>query len=351
MTEYNRETEEDEISLKQVINTVKEYIREIFKYWWIVVIFISPFLARNIYKHINTPEVMSANVKFIVESNGGGGPSIGGLLGSFGFGGGGDENPFKITEVGKSKRTIGNILFTEIEGDYIANRIIDKYNLNEMWAKGLPMLADFRFTHDSIPAFTRKENTAFKLIYSQTVGKYDPSNALVNITYDDEYSIYLIFSKTVDETLSYELAVRLYDELKYFFEEKVMEDKILTAELLREKRDSLSILINQKTLQAAQFDDTSRGLVSTSALYQKNKLMLEVQGLTTAYTETWKNYEMADYDIRSSKPTYLKVDQSFLPLSGEEPQLSFALITAILLGGMLSVAFICGRKLYRDIMV
>lgn len=341
---------EDEISLKQVINVIKDYLKEILKFWWIVILFIAPFLALNLYKYYNTPELMSAEIKFIIEGDNGGGSPIGGLLGSFGLGGPSDDNPYKIIEVAKSKSTMANILLHKIEGDYIANRIIDKYELTEAWNKNLPYLTDFRFTKDSLVNFTRKDNLAFKMIYAKLIGMADPSMALLSITYDDELAMYNILSKSVDEELTYTMSQLLYDQVKYFFEEKVIEDKIKISELLRVKRDSLSSLIGSKTLQVANFEDTSRGLISSSAQYQKNKLMLEIQGLTTAYTETWRNFEMADYDLRTSKPTFLKVDQSYLPLSGESPKLLIALITAFLLGGLLAVGFIVIRKLYREIM-
>ena len=351
MKNDSQNIKEDEISLKQVVYTIQDYLREILKYWWIIILFIAPFLLRNLNKHYTTPELMSAEIKFIIEGDGGSGrSSIGGLLGSIGLGRPSSDNPYKILEVSKAKSTIGNVLLQKIEGDYIANRIIEKYNLTEAWNKNLPYLTDFRFTQDTLDNFTRKENLAFKMIYAKTIGMADPSMALLNITYDDELSMYNITAKSVDEGLSYTMAQLFYERIKYFFEEKVIEDKISISELLRVKRDSLSSLIGTKTLQVANFEDTSRGLFSSSAQYQKNKLILEIQGLTTAYTETWKNFEMADYDLRTSKPTFLKIDQSYLPLSGESPKLIFALITAFLLGGLLSVGFIVIRKLYRDIM-
>lgn len=342
---------DNEISLKEVVLKIKSYIKELFKYWWLIVLFIIPFLIKNVYQALHTPPEYTAEIRFLVEGDSGGGMTgIGGLLGSFGFNKGAKNNPFKIIEVAKSKSMISDVIFSK-ENDFLANEIITAYKLDERWAESNPEMLGLRFNKDSIENFSEQERRAFLSVYKFIIGTQNSEeNALMRISVNDDSGIFMINSTSIDEHISLHLTNNTYDLLKLFFEEKIVEDKSNTVALLKEKLDSLESVIGRKTLQIARFDDRNRGIYSNEAEYQKRKLELEIQGLTAAYTETWKNYEVAEYNYKTSKPLFLLIDKPYAPLSSSSPSLIMNIIFAILLGSLLGMVFIIGRKIYRDIM-
>ena len=150
----------DEISIKEIILKIKEYIRF---FWSMKLYFIVPFIffvSFFVYKAKTSPRIYMGETKFFLE--GGGNSSaggLGGLLGQIGVGGK-KTNPYQIIEVAESKLQMIDVLFEKIGQDsvYIANEILEVYNLPAKWAEENPKYLDFSFKHDSVSKFSNLEN-------------------------------------------------------------------------------------------------------------------------------------------------------------------------------------------------
>ncbi len=343
---------EEEITLKDLILSIKKYWNLLWRNCWIIGVFCLPFLAFFIYKSITFTPVYNAEIRYIVEGDGGGGSGLGGLLGQFGISrGGGKTNPKQIIEVAKSKRLAKEVLFENEDGknSFLANDIINVYQLTEKWKEGYPEIENFQFEKTRLENFSKKERFAFNGVYKKLVGSAKSKvKGLVNVSYIEDKGVYTINTATESEKLSIDIAGRMYDQVKYFFEERMLEDKIKSRDLLKEKSDSIKYLINLKAQRLAEFEDQNRGLVLNSKKTLKQTLAVEIQGLTSAYSESIKNFEISDYSLKQSKPLFLQIDKTLSPIRPEKESLVKNILMALILGGFLGTIFVIGRHMIQE---
>lgn len=347
---------DDEITLRELILKLQEFWRELWRNWWLIGLITIPFVAYFLYKTFTHVPEYNAEVRFLVEGQGGSNlGALGGLLGSFGIsrGGGGKTNPYKILEVAKSKRMIGDVLLEKSISNekLIANNIIDLYELSDKWAEKNPEMVDMQLRDTDINDYTENERKAFLSLFGKMVGsKENRENALIKIGLDEDTGIFSISGSTEDETLTLDLVNNLYEKLKYFFEQQILEDQIKSRNILQQKADSLNAVIDTKLRNIARFEDSSRGLISRESEIAKEKMRLEVEGNTSAYVEIQKSLQIADYELQNMKPQFMVIDQPYSPIKPSEESLLKNLILGCFLGGFIGVGFIVTRKIYRDAM-
>lgn len=348
-------TDGNEITLKEIFLKIHEYFFEVLRNWWLIGLFVLPFLAFFLFKTFSHTPLYKADVRFVMEGQSGGGLSaLGGLLGSFGINrGGGSTNPYKIIEVAKSKRIIGEVLFTESadNGEFLSNNIIDLYELSEEWAESSPEMKGLKFSEKDINAFAKNERKAFLSLFVKTIGKEDDrEEALLKINFNEETGIFSIKGATVNEAMTLDLVNNLYDRTKVYFQEQVEEEQVKSRNILKEKADSIKTLLESKLFAKARFQDSSKGLVSRESEITIDKFNAEIQSLSLAWAEIQKTLEIADYELQNTKPLFSIIDQPYSPLKPTEESLIINIILAILMGGATGFIFVVLRKFYRDIM-
>lgn len=345
----NQTINNDEISLKDIIITIKDYTTEVLKNWLIVGIITFAISIYFIYAHFTFIPKYNAETKFLVEGSSGSG-GLGGLLGQFGLKGAGKFNPYKVTEVARSKVLLQKALFQKYDNDFIINHIISIYKLNEEWAKDDESLKSFKFKNNEFEKFDQKESLAFLRIYNLTIGNSDPNKNLLNFNYNDDAAIYKYNISTENEKLSLELINAVYQNLKYFFEEEIIKNQISTTIILKQKADSIQTLIKRKSYQLASFQDRTLGLEMSTPAAGKSILEKEIAALTMAYAEVMKSYEITDIGLKDTKPMFLKLDENFAPLECTGSNLIIQIIKGILIGILLSSVFLILRKIVREAM-
>ena len=342
----------DEITLKELILKVRAYWKELWRYWWQIGLICIPFIAFFIYKTFTTEPTYPAQIRFIVQGDSGGVGGLSGLLGSIGLSKPGSVNPYKILEVGRSKRIMSSVLMGRLESDtLLANRILDIYELNKKWGKKKPEFLDFRFEQKTLDSMDVLSRIAFNKLYKVVIGsKKDRRSALCNISLNEEEGIFSLGALTTNPEASLMLVTDTYDKLKYFFEEETLEEQKKTRDLLKEKADSIKALINYKTHNLARFEDRNRGLILHEKRIEQQNLMLEIEGLTVAFAEAIKNFELADYNYKDSKPLFIEIDRPVPPLEIIAQSLIFNIFIAGILGCLVGALFVILRKIYRDTM-
>lgn len=350
MSDGKNNYQEEEITLKELIIKIKSYVQEILKNYLLVILIILPFLAYFIFKHYTTNPKYKAETKFLVEGSSGGG-GLGGLLGQFGIRNTGKFNPFKVIEVAKSKTLLKKVLFTKNDGDYIINKLIETYKLDEKWAKKKPEWKGFRFKSDDMSKFSLMENQAFLNVYTKVVGGKKAKDPLLTFNYDEDSGVYNYNINTEDESTTLAMISNAYENLKYFFEEEIISNQLSTTVILRQKADSIQSLITRKSYQVASQQDQTLGLVVSTPGVKRATLEKEIQALTLAYAEVLKSYEMADINLKDTRPMFLKLDETYAPIEAIESSLLISIIKGLLLGGLLATIFIIGRSIYRQAMV
>ncbi len=358
MVEEKQYIQEDEITLKELIEKIQEYALEVWKNWKIVLLVCAIFLAYKIYDALTDIPQYSAELTFMVnEDDGGGFGGINAVLGQFGLGkrGGGKYNLDKILELAKSRRIVQMILFEKgtinEKTDFYANHLIEEYKYREKWAEDedTRYLADFRFTHDSLEQFTDVENMIFKNLYSLIKGSEDEVGILIT-DYNKDTGIMNLKFKTSSPGLSLQLCNVLYDKLSKYYIEKTIEKQQTTYRIIKSKADSLGTLAKASERAWARFKDSNRGLWTATAELKELQLKKDVEMYNVMHLEALKNLEFADFSLRNKTPFVQLIDAPIAPLSPSQKSLILSAIIGLILGGMIAVSFIIARKLYRDVM-
>ncbi|MCZ2100778.1 MAG: hypothetical protein LC107_04480 [Chitinophagales bacterium] len=349
--------QEEEITLKELIEKLIEYWKELWsKKWWIILIAI-PFIAYFGYKAIKTPVIYEAPLTYTLNDGGGGAGGLSSILGSFGLGKGGKVNLDKIVELSKSRYILHRVLFTSIpldtfggREDFIANHLIKLHNLDEEWTNKTQDYTGFSFKSDSIPAFDNKELRALKMLYGKVVGGKNVKDPIFSNSYNEDTGILTISAKTMDEELSIAFSKLAFDELKQYYIQNVSKGNENTFEFVKMKTDSIFSLLRAKEFQLSHFDDSHRNLADPNLLTQRKLLETEILKLKAMYAEITKNQEIADFSLTAGMPDITAIDEPFPPLESKGASLIIELIKGALMGGLLAAGFFIARKVILDAM-
>ncbi|MEO6130990.1 MAG: hypothetical protein ABIQ02_04020 [Saprospiraceae bacterium] len=349
---------EDEASLKDWLITIREYGHESFRYWYIPVLFALLVAGYQLYRYVRYDPVYPAKITFSVDEDEGGGSSgLSSVLGQFGLGGVRPTryNLDKILELSKSRRVVQQTLFNKITAggneDYIANHILRIYKLNIPDPSASKEVSPFYFTHDSIPAFDRKENEALLKVYNFIIGPPDqPKKALMTADYNEDTNIMSITATTTDEVLSIELAKRMFESLSNYYITKAIEKQVKTYKIVSAKRDSVLAVLRSVEYQLANFKDTHRNMLMRTDNVAELRLQRELTAMSAMYAEVLKNTEVADFSLRNKTPFIQVIDAPILPLVPALLSLPRLLLIGLILGGFIGVALIVARKFFRQIL-
>ncbi len=356
MTESNQPiiVDDEEVSMKDLFEKGKEYFYEILRNWWLVLLIALPILAFFLYQAVTTPTTYKADLTFMVEEDAG--PKLGGManiLGSFGLGGGTTYDLDKIIELLKSRKIIQSALFekTTIDGkeDYYANHLIRKYDYHEKWADDTTGIKNFLYVRDNIDAFTNPENRVLKILYSDIIGnpaEGKPSMLESEITVLS--GILTLSFTSVDQNISVRFLKLLYEKLSKYYVDKTVEKSRETYELIKSKTDSIKGVLDSKEYQLANFKDTQRGLYLKTKQLKEMQLERDVRMLNVMYGESIKNLEMAEFALSNKTPFIQAIDLPIAPLKPQSSSILMAIITGLMIGGILGVGFVFIRKIFRD---
>ena len=338
----------DEISLRDIILKIKDFI----KYFWSKKIFIIiPFIlivAFFIYQAKTAPWIYKGETKFFLEGGSGGGSGLGGLLGQIG---GKKTNPFQVIEVAESKIQMTEVLFEKVgpDSNYLANIILDVYDLPTIWSEDNEEYIGFSFKHNDIEKFSALE----KLVLLKLIRKVvDNSNgdALVTTKFDEDKGYYQLSVKSLSHDLTLNLSHVSYEKLKIYFEDKTREKLRITRDILKVKSDSIKSLLDNKISLLANFKDKNRDLIYNIDQVKEVVLQSEITGLNTAFMEILKSYEMADYKYMDQKNYFMLIDKPRAPLGLIFANWKVEAIKGGILALLLSFGFLFIFKIYNDIM-
>lgn len=356
---------DDEITLKELILKIKEYVVEVWYNWKIVLIFCLIFLTFFLYKYSKSDYEYNARLTFMINQTEGSALSgLGGILGQFGIGEKNEFNKNKIMMLNKSRRIIENAIFEKVtingKSDFLANHIIINQDTMGKWAS-IPFymklftkpnpLKGFRFKHGEITKFSELENSAMKSIYQLISGKDDGSGSgIMSNGFDKESGIMHINTNTNNPELSIAITNKIFDNLSKFYIEKTIEKQKNTYNIIKAKTDSIFYLLQGKETGAAVSEDRNVASWGSTTKLPVRRFTRDIQKLTIMYGESLKNLEIADFALKNQMPFVQPIDRPILPLVPEKTSLLKSLIMGLFLGGFLGAVFIIARKIYREAM-
>ena len=335
MNDYSqKEIENDEISIKDLILLIKKYFFVLLRKWWLIGIFGILVGGYFYYSASKQPTTYSAELTYTSgEGNSLGG--VGGLLG--GFLGRGRSNPLaKAQAMAKTQKIGKTALFTKVYIDDTLDYLINHHGRIYEFEEFVPF-------KDNLLS-TKKERKVFKTILSII------NKAFFTQSIDEETGIASMSINTLSEDYSIELTKTYYESLVDFYKKTEVGQQQKTLNALQNRADSIYGVIQSTAYGIARIKDQDKGIFWAVDRVPETQATTELTFLTSAYQEVVKNLETLKFTVASNTPSISAIDYPTTPLKPQkESKLIKALIGAFI-GCFLASLFILGRQIIADIM-
>ncbi|WP_026714538.1 Wzz/FepE/Etk N-terminal domain-containing protein [Flavobacterium daejeonense] len=346
----------DEISLKELIEKGKEWWDYLLSKWKVIVLagVIGAALGLT-YSFIKKP-VYTATLSFAMEDEKGGG--LGGALGlasSFGLdlggSGGGAFSASNLTELFKSRSMVEQTLLSPVVVNDKTMSLAEMYIQNKEWREKWekkPKLAKLEFVPNARrEEFSRVQDSVMGKIYenllkeSLSVVQKDKKISIINIDVASENEL---FSKYFCEALAKEVS-DFYVETK---SRKARENMLI----LERQTDSIRRELNGAITGVAVANDNTFNL--NPALNVRRtpsaRRQVDVQANTAILTELVKQTELAKVTLRKETPLIQVIDRPILPLAKEKFGKAKGIVLGGILAGFLTVLVLIIRKILKSIL-
>jgi uncharacterized protein involved in exopolysaccharide biosynthesis len=350
-------TDQDEISLKELILKIKDWYRFLLSKW--IVLVVAAIIGGAIgvgYAFMQKP-TYTASLSFALEDEKSGGGGLSGALGlasslgiDLGTSAGGAFSGANLIELMKSRNIVEKALLNPITVNgkkqsfaqyYIT---INEFNKN---SSEKPELQNIVFEVDADRSkYTRHQDSILGKIYSDvlamlTVGQKDKKVSIISIDVKstDEY-----FSKAFAENLANEVS-RYYIEIK---SKKARQN----MEILQRQTDSIRAVLNGSIVSVATAVDNTFGLNPAMQVQKTtiSKKQFDVQANTAILTQLVTNLEMAKVSLRKETPLIQVIDKPILPLKKDKVGKLKSLILGGFLTGFLTALILVFKKLFAGIL-
>jgi uncharacterized protein involved in exopolysaccharide biosynthesis len=345
-SKINLDTENNEITLKQLIQKLAISLSYYWKYKWVFIILV--FIGCTIgvgYTLYKTKTIYVANMSFTMEQKNASGGALGGLASTLGLGeigstgGGGMFGGENILHLMKSNRIIHQSLKEQqkdLNGDNLLNAYLKNNFQQSIKNKKIKL---FKKNLKEVK-FSRVEDSILQVISNNIrenqilADRLDKKTTIINLEVKDvnEQWAYL-FSKALVKN-----AIDLYLEIKI--------GKLLRAEEeLINKRDSIrSLLDGSITTLAFETDLNSHTPLMRYKTNQVKK-QIDVEVLKSMYANVIQNLEVTRIQRAQEEPIIEIIDEPFLPLKAvKSSKLKGGLIGAFIFGFVTFLYFMI-RKL------
>ena len=349
------EVQNDEISLRELIEKGKEWYAYLLSQWKIIVLagIIGACLGLA-YSFIKKP-IYTATLSFALEDEKGGG-GLGGALGlasSLGFDLGGGGSIFtgsNLTELFKSRAMVEQTLLSPVVVDGKTISLAEMYIQNQEWRdkwndkpkfKGIQFLPDTKRKY-----FTRVHDSILGVMYqvlSKTglsVGQKDKKISIITI---DVNSTNELFSKYFTEAL--------VKEVSDFYVTTKSKKARMNMDILERQTDSIRRELNGAITGVAVANDNTFGLNPAMNVRRapSARRQVDVQANTAILTELVKQTELAKVTVRKETPLIQVIDQPILPLKKEKFGKAKGIVMGGFLAGFLIVFWLIIRRIIKQL--
>ena len=346
MTDQQHQIENDEISLKELIQKIQEWLAYLIMQWKLIIgIAALGGILGFMYASFQKTSYL-ATTTFVLEEDKGGG--IGGAMGlasSFGFdlggGGGGLFSSSNIIELMKSRLVVEKTLLNPIEIAGKEISLADYYvQINKLKIKvSFPINADrtkFSLEQDSILYGISSGLTKNNL----TIYQKDKKASIISLTVESE-----------NENFSKLFCEQLLKETSDFYIETKSKKARLNVVLLQHQADSIRAELNAAIIGVAEATDNVYNLnAALNVRSSPSKIkQLDVQANTAILTQVTAQLEMSKASLRKETPLVQLIDRPILPLEKKKLGRLSSLISGGFLAGFLSVLYLVFSQLYRKI--
>ncbi|OXA92176.1 Wzz/FepE/Etk N-terminal domain-containing protein [Flavobacterium hercynium] len=354
----NKYIENDDMSLKELIEKAKEWYIFLLSQWKTIILagIIGGTLGLT-YAFMKKP-VYTATLSFALEDDKSGGGSLGsalGLAGSLGLdlGGGGGSifTGSNLTELFKSRRMVEETLLTQVNYNQkevtLAEMYIDINKLRKGWEENKKLV------HINFPLNLKREN--FTRIHDSILGsiyKQLSKSSLLVAQKDKKISIINIDMSSTDELFAKYFCEALAKQVGKFYIDTKSKKARINMGILSRQVDSIRKELNGAISGVAIANDNTFNL--NPALNVRRSPMarrqVDVQANTAILTELVKQSELAKVTLRKETPLIQVIDRPILPL----PKEGFGRAKGLILGGVLfsflAAFFLVIKKIFNDLL-
>jgi hypothetical protein len=359
MTEQKQQIENDEISLKELIQKVQEWIAYLKTQWKLIIgiAALGSILGFTIASLIK-PNYLATST-FVLEEDKGVGGGLGGAMGlasSFGFdlggGGGGLFTSSNIIELMKSRLVVEKTLLNPVQVGgkelSLADYYIQYNELKESWAKK-PALANINFPANA-------DRTRFSLQQDsilQVISKDLTKKNLVIVQKDKKVSIISLTVKTESELFSKLFCEQLLKETSDFYIETKSKKSRLNVDILQHQADSIRAELNGAITGVATASDNVYNLNPAFNVKRtpSTRRQVDVQANTAILTQLVAQLELSKVSLRKETPLVQLIDRPILPLEKEKVSRLKSLALGGILAGFLTMLYLVFGQLYRKVIV
>ncbi len=355
MIEQQQQIDNDEISLKELIQKIQEWISYL-KTQWKLIIGITALggLIGFVYASLQKPDYLATTTFVLEEDKGGGG--LGGAMGlasSFGFdlgggGGGGLFTSSNIIELMKSRLVVEKTLLNPVQvaGKEIslADYFIQINELKEAWSKK-PALANISFpVHADRTKFSLQQDSIL-----QDISKDLTKENLTILQKDKKVSIISLTVKTENELFSKSFCEQLLKETSDFYIETKSKKSRLNVDVLQHQADSIRAELNSAITGVAAATDNVYNLNPAFNVRSapSKRRQVDVQANTAILTQLVAQLELSKVSLRKETPLVQLIDRPILPLEKDKVGRLKSLILGGFLAGLLSVLYLVFGQLYK----
>lgn len=348
----NVPTNDDEISLKELILKLQDWWRYLLSKWLIILIVGLLGGALGLLYSIYKKPTYVATLTFVLEEeNKGGLANLGGLAAMAGInvggGGGGIFQGDNILELYKSRSMLTKTLLntSNTNDSLLIDRYITANELREGWAED-PKLSKIDFT---IP----QEN--FSLQHDSLIGVFIDNikeNYLQVSKPDKMLSLIQVQLTAPNERFSKDFTEVLVQEVNDFYVETKTKKALENLEIVQHQADSVRYELNAAIGGVASMADANPNANPARQVLRvpSAKRQVDVQANEAILTELVKNLEMAKISLRRETPLIQIIDQPILPLKEERLGKAKGIILGGVISGFLIVLLLIGIRIYKEVM-
>ena len=348
----NENIENDEVSLKELIEKAKEWLNYLLSKWKVILLaaFVGAFFGLT-YSFIKKP-VYTATLSFAMEDEkvGGGLGSALGLASSLGLDIGGSGGSVfagsNLTELFKSRTMVEQTLLRPVTVDGKVISLAEMYLQNNKWRKNWednPKLKDIEFLpNKNRKYFTRLHDSILGKIYDNlskgdlNVGQKDKKVAIITMQVSSKNEL---FAKYFCEGLAKQVG-------KFYIDTKSKKAR-LNMDILEKQTDSIRRELNSAITGVAIANDNTFNLNPALNIRRtpSAKRQVDVQANIAILTELVKQTELAKVTLRKETPLIQIIDKPILPLYSEHLGKLKGLLLGAFIASFLASAFLVFKKL------
>jgi uncharacterized protein involved in exopolysaccharide biosynthesis len=351
----------DEISLKELIQKIGDWYRYLKTQWWKITIagFIGGIIG-FVYAWMQ-PITYTAKITFVVEEGKSGASSLGGLAslaGQFGVDMGGavsssgllsGENIFLYLKSESLAREVLLSRYDKSSTKSLADNYAEVYELKKSWVKNEKIGKVSFSVLDSKITYTRLQDSLLKKIIENilktqfAVAKTDKKASFIEVSASMENEI---LAKEYCERLV-RVAVERYIKVKTLRQKNSVDN-------LQSRVDSIAYLLSKKTASSAALQ-TSASTMDINPLYKTGAAIAtettfrDKAMLSTIFASVTQNLEMAKFTLSQETPVIQIVDQPIFPLITNKVSRLKNTITISLIFSLLIVIVLIVKKVIKDI--